>query len=104
MKWIFSDEFINTNNVNKVTFDTHWSPQGVGVSGYHSIPVLCVDMYVNVDGEACRHIHKCKYKQFDVSKLEDKFAHFLGSNLVHVFDFHGICTDIEVEDENIHNR
>lgn len=99
MKWIFTDEFISMNNVNKLTFDTHWSPQGVNCT-----PVLCVDIYLSINcGEAYRYIHRCESRQFNLSKLKDRFISFIDANLVHVFDFDKICKDIEL-DEDIDNR
>lgn len=99
MKWIFTDEFINIDNVNKLTFDTHWSPQGVNCT-----PVLCVDIYLSINrGEAYRYIHRCECKQFNLRKLEDEFISFIDADLIHVFDFDKICKDIEL-DEDIDNR
>ena len=105
MKWILTEDLINLNNVTKITFDTHWSPEGIeGI--IEGTPVLCVDMYVNVDGESHpqQYIYNCSsYNKFNVRKLEDKFVDFIDSNLVHVFDFYQKCRDVEA-DEYLHNR
>ena len=98
MKWIFTEDFINLNNVTKITFNTHWNPEGIECA-----PVLCVDMYVNVNGESYRYIYKCSYNKFNVHKLENKFVDFIDSNLIHVFDFYQECRDVEA-DEYLHNR
>lgn len=102
MKWIFTDEFININNVNKLTFDTLWRPSLSGNPKEATPPVLCVDICLNIDGESNTYSHRCKCKRFDVSKLEKSFINFLDSDLVNVFDFHNICKDIELY-EDIHN-
>lgn len=99
MKWILTEDLINLNNVTKITFDTHWSPEGI-----EGTPVLCVDMYVDVDGESYTYIYKCSsYNKFNVRKLQNKFIDFIDANLVHVFDFYQKCRDVEA-DEYLHNR